>query len=450
MFKFFRFLCAFTLIEMLVVIAIIAILIALLLPALAAAREKARRAACTSRLNQMATGMESYCSDYGQYFPCVPGYGGAYSGADFENTTSWAWLVLVDDGWYVDPKRDDPGQSPNPGRVRSNCNWYPGAFYHTFLGHSSAIMAQRAIFAGDKADSWSWNEPRNAPVRGELNFAPVGLGYLLEGGYIADAREFYCPSAGGTMPMPRPNDSWDAYNEFDGVIGPGDLKRGGGFDARSILYGDFSWLGPYDWVCDRSRAIFSDYAYRNGPTGLPVAGVVLNDPGSATSIERVRSVWVGGTQPGVKTQVGTPAFKTQKLLGARAIVADSFGRTHSTHGSYLQNEPQAIGDGYYAHHEGYAVLYGDWHVKWYGDPQERFVWWPEWTADMLGSVGYAQAANGKCNTGRNSLGWWRPETGTWSWQFHRLKWSATYAWHLLDTAAGVDVGTEDGVTFNDD
>lgn len=47
---------AFTLVELLVVVAIVAILIAILLPAMAAARESARRAHCASNLRQVAAG----------------------------------------------------------------------------------------------------------------------------------------------------------------------------------------------------------------------------------------------------------------------------------------------------------------------------------------------------------------------------------------------------------
>ena len=51
---------AFTLIELLIVIAVIAILAALLFPAFAHAREKARAATCVSNLKQLGQVMAMY------------------------------------------------------------------------------------------------------------------------------------------------------------------------------------------------------------------------------------------------------------------------------------------------------------------------------------------------------------------------------------------------------
>jgi len=59
----------FSLVELLVVIAIVAVLIAVLLPSLAVARERARRAACSSNLKQLQTGWVAYTTESGGLMP---------------------------------------------------------------------------------------------------------------------------------------------------------------------------------------------------------------------------------------------------------------------------------------------------------------------------------------------------------------------------------------------
>jgi len=60
---------AFTLVELLVVIAIIAILAALLLPALARAKESARSLQCLSQMRQLGLAVRLYADENGDEFP---------------------------------------------------------------------------------------------------------------------------------------------------------------------------------------------------------------------------------------------------------------------------------------------------------------------------------------------------------------------------------------------
>ncbi|HEY3265405.1 MAG TPA: DUF1559 domain-containing protein [Armatimonadota bacterium] len=60
---------AFTLIELLIVIAIIAVLAALLFPVLARARERAKRTECISNLKQLGVAMGAYVSDWDERYP---------------------------------------------------------------------------------------------------------------------------------------------------------------------------------------------------------------------------------------------------------------------------------------------------------------------------------------------------------------------------------------------
>jgi general secretion pathway protein G len=60
---------AFTLVELLTVIAIIALLAAIIFPAFSTARGRARQATCQSNLRQIGLGFQMYAQDYDGYLP---------------------------------------------------------------------------------------------------------------------------------------------------------------------------------------------------------------------------------------------------------------------------------------------------------------------------------------------------------------------------------------------
>src|SRR5580692_1583112 len=74
---------AFTLIELLIVIAIIAILAAILLPVLAKAQQRAHRAYCLNNLRQMSFAWVMYCDDNNANMP---------TNGDTANQSIYTWV----------------------------------------------------------------------------------------------------------------------------------------------------------------------------------------------------------------------------------------------------------------------------------------------------------------------------------------------------------------------
>jgi prepilin-type N-terminal cleavage/methylation domain-containing protein len=85
---------AFTLVEMLVVVAIIAILAALLLPALSMAKQKSYRTQCINNLKQMSIAFQNYADDHGDQLP-GPVWQGFYEEYDNQDYARLLYYVAT-------------------------------------------------------------------------------------------------------------------------------------------------------------------------------------------------------------------------------------------------------------------------------------------------------------------------------------------------------------------
>jgi len=456
---------AFTLIEATITTATIGVLLGLLLPAVVTSKESAERRACLDTLRQLGVAMESYTSDYGGYLPAWIGSGtgdwGLAEGSHFQcaekrDAPCSMWEVVdqfhkpdVDDQWVhtnlhaYAVYQDRLDTLPNVVGNRTGKLDFLSNFRVIAFGSRDAPDGGNYTLADNTG--WpprSWNLVDEAGNRA-VNYAPHGLGHLLVGDYISDAKAYYCPSSKNMLP--------DAM-AFAGGWSVAHWKNAGGFDKETMLYGS-GWPTNAELsgeVFPRNGMIFSNYAYRGVPFWVYQPWCVsFQDKDPATKLSF--------TTPGLYTHIGSPLFRTRKFLGGRALISDAFSRdcVKSPYGACLDGagKPYTVpttleelqkrpGMSVAGHRDAYNVLYGDNHAATYDDPEEKILWHPQHD----GCYGYRPMyPNQNCGHlgGQN----WVPGVSP-HYDYETLenveedsmhwKYSSAKIWHDFDLAAGID------------
>jgi hypothetical protein len=312
-------------------------------------------------------------------------------------------------------------------------HWHPPTLFRTIfsgwnLGEGTAVIGNNT--AGPNAVTIGDNpQPGTIPM---MN--PVGLGYLAGTGYIEDMGVYFCPSATG-MPADRVS---DVMNYAATTLA--ECKQAGGTDPQTIARGNWGFLG--NWVNNfgyryyvSARVLQSHYNYRMVPSCVQPDSewyYAYDPPGGVTRTDLTYfcPMWV---RPYQRFKASEPVFKTQKQISSRAVVSDSFSKDLG----YSVVRAAVPGMGYWAHRDGYNVLYGDWIAKWYGDTQSRIMWWPRQGAGWT---------NLRYSLANNVLGdYWLPDYGNPNCYSGVADWGEkghVGVWHSFDVANGMDVGVD--------
>jgi len=411
----------FTLIELLVVVAIIAILAAMLLPALGAAREKARRSSCLNNLKQQATAVEAYAADYSGYYPNWPGIPttdlrGNGTAGDVGEERGLFTDALLGRTVQTTPFLDSSGSGQSK-------NGFDQVVLHTLGNWRSIAMV-----------SVDGGQTLTGPNGSTSFLVPIKMGATLYGGYIQDYRSLYCPSGIGMVspthgcnqpfigsPYNRLTEPDPASLDLQDLRGVSRYCRSGGKD---LFYASYTGVSHdlnniLSSTYGDAVTLRSQYNYRPN---------IFSQADNDTPLSRLYAL--PGTSPLATAKAGRQFFPTQKALGNRALLSDTFEKDADA--LTLQLSAVQLHTGRYAagnqcHRDGYSVVYGDGHAAWLGDPQQQIAWWVCRSRNSAGTTAYNRL---------DSPALWR------AWAIYPAAVpgldGAQRIWHQMDVSAGVD------------
>ncbi len=314
---------AFTLLELLVVMAIVAVLAALLLPALQGGYIKARQTWCSSNLRQVGLVFHSFAHDHGSAFPhqvAVAQGGSRELNARLPVTTS-GWLVHPDAFRSLSNELGNPKVALCPA-VRSTVTRFAqfsatNATY--FLSVRSAYDQPGSVLAGDNNLSvhpaarsvagagsppleLGWTKDRHGG-RGNLLFADGHVEGRVTLGIPATPTRVTPPSRGPTpspLPLPSPSPSAPtgpipapdrASRSAPAITSPGPAatppapsapsRDGSRFGAQAIARG----VGTAASSDAPSAASATDTVARKEPSSRPEVGPAF--PATTAAVRRL-------------------------------------------------------------------------------------------------------------------------------------------------------------------